>query len=152
VSDTDESPFDAVERLLADRAGLPGPPGHRDRVLAAVRDTLTVNAEDRGPLGQAGKGLDPGSVAALAAIALSTMLAVVAPWLAVASPVAPPRPEPRIEHRIVAQARAVGIELPVEWLAATSRQPVEPVLHPGESPSARFHDAWRLRALLSGEL
>jgi hypothetical protein len=148
MSEADDPRLAAVERRLVDRGGFDLSPGHRDRTLAAVRDTLAGKAERRGPLERAGKGIDPASVAALVAIAVSTMLTVVVPWLAVTRPVAPLLTEPRL----MAQARAAGIELPVEWLAATSREPVEPVAHPSKSPSARLHDVWRLRNHLRGEL
>ncbi len=68
MSDLDDPSLDAVERRLVARAGLALPAGHRDQVLAAVRDTL---AENRGPVERASSGLDAGSRAALVAIALS---------------------------------------------------------------------------------
>jgi hypothetical protein len=168
MSDVDDLCLDAVERLLADRPACTAPPGYRDRVLAAVRDTLAghstlvvkVPATKSGEAGEppcgdcpdlvAGTffGIDRSGRVALVAMALSALGVTVAPWLAIPR-LAPPVP---VEPRIVAQARAAGIELPVESLAAASRQPAEPAAHSSEPLSARLHDAWRLRNLLTGEL
>jgi hypothetical protein len=146
MSDLDKESLDAIERRLIARAGLAPPAGHRDQVLAVVRDTL---AENRGPLERAGAGVDVGSRAALVAMALSAALVIVAPWAAVARTAAPVP----AETRLVAQARAAGIDLPVAAVATTSGQPLG-----APSPAALpdllelRHDAWRLRTLLQGEL
>ena len=146
MSDLDQESLDAIERRLIARAGLAPPAGHRDQVLAVVRDTL---AEGRGPLERASSGIDAGSTAALVAMALSAALVLVAPWVAVARWAAPVP----AETRLVAQARAAGIDLPVAAVATTSGQPLG-----APSPAAlpdlldRRHDAWKIRNLLTGEL
>ena len=137
--------FDALEQRLTAMAGLAPTAGHRDRVLAAVRDTL---ADRSGSLERAGAGVDAGSRAVLVAIACSALLAVIAPWLGMA------RAFDRLpaEPRIVTQARAAGIDLPVH-LAATTRGPHDtPLFPPSERSPGRRPDAWRLRTLLTGEL
>jgi hypothetical protein len=139
-----ESEFDAIEQRLTARAGLAPTAGHRDRVLAAVRDTLAARS---GALPRPRSGLDGGSAAVLVAIALSALLAVVAPWLVVAR-VAPVPMEPRI----VAQARAAGIDLPIELVAAPIHRSPPAIPRMREPPSARLHEAWQLRNLLTGEL
>jgi hypothetical protein len=146
MSDLDDPSLDAVERRLVARAGLALPAGHRDRVLAAVRDTL---AENRGPVERASSGLDAGSRAALVAIAISAAVVIVAPWVAVTRTAAPVQAGPRL----VDQARAAGIDLPVAAVAVTSGRPFD-------APSRaalpdlldRRHDASRIRTLLTGEL
>ena len=144
MGDPTDPNFEAVERRLTAVAGLAPPAGHRDRVLAAVRDTL---ADHPVPL-RAGRGVDAGSMAALVAIACSALLAVVAPWLGIAraNELMPAEP------RFVTQARAAGIDLPVH-LAATTRGPHDtPRFQPSERSPGRRPDAWRLRTLLTGEL
>ena len=146
MSDLDKESLDAIERRLIAQAGLAPPAGHRDKVLAVVRDTL---AENRGPLERAGAGVDVGSRAALVAMALSAALVIVAPWAAVARTAAPVP----AETRLVAQARAAGIDLPVAAVATTSGQPVGAPSHAAlPDLLERRHDAWRLRTLLQGEL
>lgn len=145
MRDPVDSEFHAVEQRLTARAGLAPTAGHRDRVLAAVRDTLDQRP---GLPPRAGAGLDGGSAAALIAIAFSALLAVVAPWLVVTR-VAAPLP---MQPRIVAQARAAGIDLPIELVAAPIRHAPRPASDPREPPSVRLHEAWRLRNLLTGEL
>ena len=98
MSERYDARLDDVERRLANRAALAAPPGHRDRVLAAVRDTLAGRISP--PVAPA--GIDSGGMAALVARALSVMVVAVVPWLVVARAVAPVPTEPRI----VAQARA----------------------------------------------
>ena len=165
MSDLDEPSLDAIERRLITRAGLAPPAGHRDRVLAVVRDTLAEN--EKVPATKSGQsaqktyptspdlvagtfieGIDAGGRAAIGGLALAAMLAVVAPWVVLSQAVDLVPAEPRI----VTQARAVGIDLPLESLAATSHQSREPLSRSGEPPSARLPDAWRLRNLLTGEL
>lgn len=87
-------------------------------------------------------------MATVAALALSALLAVVAPWLVLTQAAALVPPEPRI----VAQARAAGIDFPVEMFAtggpashASSRAARSELLE-------RRHESWRLRTLLQGEL
>jgi hypothetical protein len=145
MRDPVDSEFHAVEQRLTARAGLAPTAGHRDRVLAAVRDTLDQRP---GLPPRVGAGLDGGSAAALIAIAFSALLAVVAPWLVVTR-VAAPLP---MQPRIVAQARAAGIDLPIELVAAPIRHALRPASDPREPPSVRLHEAWRLRNLLTGEL
>lgn len=141
----DDFDLEAIERRLAARAGLAPSTGHRDRVLAAVRDTLAGRTGPRATPA----GLEAGGTAALVALALSAMLAVAAPWLVARQALGLRSPEPRL----VAQARAAGIDFPVELVAATSRPARE-----ASSPAAmsdlleRRHEAWRLRTLLTGDL
>lgn len=146
MSRCDDSGFDAVERRLAGRPGRAIPPGHRDRVLAAVRDTLA----GRGAATPSPPGIDAGCRAALVAMALSAALVIVAPWVAVARSAAPVPTEPRL----VAQARAAGIDLPVATVAATAGPPREPSARAGAGNvfNARQVEAWRMRTLLQGEL
>ncbi len=144
MREPDDSEFDALEQRLTAMAGLAPTAGHRDRVLAAVRDAL---ADHPVPL-RAGCGVDAGSRATLVAIACSALLAVIAPWLGMA------RAFDRLpaEPRLVTQARAAGIDLPVH-LATTTRGPHETTLSPPvERSPGRLPDAWRLRTLLTGEL
>jgi hypothetical protein len=146
MSALDDPSLDAVERRLVASAGLALPAGHRDQVLAAVRDTL---AENRGPVERASSSLDAGSIAALVTMALSAAVVIVAPWVALTRTAATVQAEPRL----VAQARAAGIDLPVAAVAATRGPPFD-------APSRaalpdlldRRHDAWRIRTLLTGEL
>lgn len=167
MSDLDEPSLDAIERRLIARAGLAPPAGHRDCVLAVVRDTLAENEKEKVPATKSGQsaqksypaspdlvagtfieGIDAGGRAAIGGLALTAMLAVVAPWVVLSQAVDLVPAEPRI----VTQARAVGIDLPLESLAATSHHSREPLSRSGEPPSARLPDAWRLRNLLTGEL
>lgn len=143
MSDLRDPDFGAVERRLAARADHAPPAGHRDRVLAAVRETLA----GRTPPRSTPAGLDAGSMAAVAALAVSALLAVVAPWLALTQAAALVPPEPRI----VAQARAAGIDFPVE-LVTTSMARETPLFRPGDVVPGPIPDAWRLRTLLQGEL
>lgn len=136
--------LDAVERRLVARAGVAAPAGHRDRVLAAVRDMLDQRP---GQPARAGSGIDAGGAAALLGIALSALLAVVAPWFVVARAVPLPT-----EPRVVAQARAAGVDLPLEFVATTTHRSPPAVSRMREPPSARLHEAWHLRNLLTGEL
>ena len=145
MREPDHSEFDALEQRLTARPSLAPTAGHRDRVLAAVRETLD---QRHGPPPRAGSGIDGGSAAVLVAIACSALLAVIAPWLGMA------RAFDRLpaEPRIVTQARAAGIDLPVH-LAATTRGPRDtPLFPPSERLPGRRPDAWRLRTLLTGEL
>ena len=138
--------FEVIERRLAAMAGLALPAGHRDRVLAAVQDTL---ADRFGQLERAGAGVDAGSRAALVAMACSALLAVVAPWLGMARAIDLMPAEPRL----VAQARAAGIDLPVAAVATTSGQPLgAPSRAALPDLLERRHDAWQIRNLLQGEL
>jgi hypothetical protein len=146
MSDLDQESLDAIERRLIAQAGLAPPAGHRDQVLAVVRDTL---AEGRGPLERASSGIDAGSTAALVAMALSAALVIVAPWVAVTRTATTVPAEPRL----VAQARAAGIDLPVAAVATTSGQPLgAPSRAALPDLPDRRHDAWRLQNLLQGEL
>jgi hypothetical protein len=152
--------LEAIEQRLLARAGVATPAGHRDRVLAAVREK--VSATKSGEAGKVGCadcpdlvagtfwGLDAGGRAALLAMALSASLVIVAPWLAVATSVAPVRQEPRL----VAQARATGIDLPMAVVAATGDLPRQ-VPSRAALPDLlelRRHEAWQLQNLLEGEL
>ena len=143
MDDPSDPGFEAIERRLAARADHGAPAGHRDRVLAAVRDTLAGRIAPRATP----SGLDAGSLAAIAALALSALLAVVAPWLVLtqAAALVPPAP------RIVAQARAAGIDL-ASHLATTSRPRETALSQPGAVAPGPIPDAWRLRALLTGDL
>ena len=143
MSELTEPDFGAIERRLAARADHAPPAGHRDRVLAAVRDTLA----DRTPPRSTPAGLDAGSMTAVTALAVSALLAVVAPWLVLTQAAALVPPEPRL----MAQARAAGIELTVE-LATTTRPSETPLSRPGDVVPGPIPDAWRLRTLLTGEL
>ena len=143
MSDLREPDFGAVERRLAARADHALPAGHRDRVLAAVRDTLA----GRTPPRSTPAGLDAGSMAAITALALSALLAVVAPWLVLTQAAALVPPEPRI----VAQARAAGIDVPVELVTTTPPRATS-LSRPGDVVPGPIPDAWRLRTLLQGEL
>jgi len=146
MSDLDDQSLDAIEQRLIARAGLAPPAGHRDQVLAVVRDTL---AENRGPIERASSGIDAGSRAALVAMALSVALVIVAPWVAVARWAAPVP----AETRLVAQAWAAGIDLPVAAVATTSGQPLgAPSRAALPDLLERRHDAWQIRNLLQGEL
>jgi hypothetical protein len=146
MSDLDQESLDAIERRLIAQADLAPPAGYRDQVLAAVRDAL---AKGRGPLDRASSGIDAGSTAALVAMALSAALVIVAPWVAVTRTATTVPAEPRL----VAQARAAGIDLPVAAVAVTSGPPFD-----APSPAAlpdlpdRRREAWRLQNLLQGEL
>jgi len=138
--------LEAIEQGLLARAGVATPAGHRDRVLAAVRDTLDQRP---GPPPRAGSGIDAGGRAALVAMALSATLAIVAPWLAVTTSVAPVQREPRL----VAQARAAGIDLRLAAVAATGdlpRQVPSRAALPDLLERRRL-EAWRLQNLLHGE-
>jgi len=144
MSDLDKESLDAIERRLAARTAHAPPTGHRDRVLAAVRDTLA----GRGAPRATPAGLEAGGTAALVVLALSALLAVAAPWLVVTQAAGLTSPEPRI----VAQARAAGIDFPVERVAmscpareASSRAAMSDL--PG-----RRHEAWWLRTFLTGDL
>lgn len=143
MGDPTEPKFEALERRLAARVGHAAPAGHRDRVLAAVRDTLA----DRTVPPATPAGLDAGGMAAITALALSALLAVVAPWLVLtqAATLLPPEP------RLVAQARAAGIEFPVE-LATMNKLRETPLSQPDDVVPGSIPDAWRLRTLLTGDL
>lgn len=146
MSDRYDARLDEIERRLVDRAALAAPPGHRDRVLAAVRDTLAGRISPPvAPAGIDSAGIDSGGMAALVAMALSVLVVAVVPWLVVARMVAPVPTEPRI----VAQARAAGIDLPVAIVAATSGPAREPVSRSRMSDplNVRHHEAWHLRNL-----
>ena len=143
MSELTEPDFGAIERRLAARPDHAPPAGHRDRVLAAVRDTLA----DRTPPRSTPAGLDAGSMTAVAALAVSALLAVVAPWLVLTQAAALVPPEPRI----VAQARAAGIDVPVELVTTTPPRET-PLSRPGDVVPGPIPDAWRLRTLLTGEL
>jgi hypothetical protein len=146
MSDLDEASLDSIERRLAARAGVAVPAEHRDRVLAAVRDTLD---QRHGPPPPAGSGIDAGATAALVAISLSAGLLIVAPWVAMTRTAAPFPAEPRL----VAEARAAGIDLPVATVAATNGQPLGAPSRAAMSDLLdRRHEAWRMRNLLPGEL
>lgn len=146
MSNFDKESLDAIERRLIARAGLAPPAGHRDQVLAVVRDTL---AENRGPLERTSSGIDAGSSAALVAMALSAALVIVAPWVAVARWAAPVP----AETRLVTQARAAGIDLPVAAVATTSGQPLGAPSRAALPDLLELRrDAWRLQNLLQGEL
>jgi hypothetical protein len=137
--------LEAIEQRLIARAGVATPTGHRDHVLAAVRNTL---AQRHGPPPRAGFGIDAGGRAALVAMALSATLVIVAPWLAVATSVAPVQAEPRL----VTQARAAGIDLPLAAVAVTGDLPRH-VSAAAALPERRRLEAWRLQKnLLQGEL
>ena len=163
MSDLDKESLDAIERRLAARTARAVPTGHRDLVLAAVRDTLeekvpATKSGEAGPLicGDcpdlvAGTflGIDAGSTAALVAMALSALVAVVAPWLGLAGGFDPLPAEPRI----VMQARAAGIDLQVAAIATTSGPTGgDPSSAPLPDLLGRRHEAWRRRNLLTGEL
>jgi len=141
----DDFDREAIERRLAARTGRVAPAGHRDRVLAAVRDTLAGRVvPPSSPV-----ALDAGGTAALVVLALSAMLAIAMPWLVVRQTLGLKSPEPRI----VVQARAAGIALPVELVAATSSP-----AHGAPSRDAmsdlleRRHEVRRLRTLVTGDL
>lgn len=149
--------LDAIEQRLVDRAtraGLPVPGGHRDRVLAAVRDTLAGSlTPPAAPL----PGLDAGSRAALGAMAISALVVIVAPWVAITGAMTRGM-ERTAEPVIVAQARAAGIDLPVHNdrfapLMATTRD-VNREQHSATDDllNARRREALRLKNLLRGEL
>jgi hypothetical protein len=140
----DDFDLEAIERRLAARADRAAPAGHRDRVLAAVRDTLAGRTVPRATP----SGLEASGTAALFVLALSALLAVTAPWLVVTQAAGLTSPEPRI----VAQARAAGIDFSGERvettgpaLEASSRAAMPNLLE-------RRHEAWRLRTLLTGDL
>lgn len=146
MSGCDDSGFDAVERRLVGRPGRAVPPGHRDRVLAAVRDTLAGRGTPTPPP----PGIDAGCRAALVAMALSAAFVIVAPWLAVtrSASLMPP------QSLLVARARAAGIDLPELAIATTTGPPREPSarVNAGNVFNARQVEAWRMRTLLQGEL
>jgi hypothetical protein len=168
MSNLDKESLAAIERRLIARAGLAPPAGHRDRVLAAVRDTLAgEEKEEKVPAtksGDAGElvcgdcpdlvagtfsGIDAGGTAALVAMAVSVAAVIVAPWVAVTRPAAAVAAEPRI----VMQARAAGIDLQVAAIATMSGPTVaDPSSAPLPDLLDRRHEAWRLRNLLTGEL
>lgn len=83
-------------------------------------------------------------------MALSAALVIVAPWVAMTRWGAITPSEPRL----VAQARAAGIDLPVAVVAV----PIEPSRETTfrgiltDVLDARRHEAWRMRTLLEGEL
>ena len=136
---------EAIARRLAARADRAAPAGHRDRVLAAVRDTLAGRVVPPStPV-----GLDVGGTTALGTLALSALLAVAAPWLLVSQALGLTSPEPRI----VVQARAAGIDFPVE-LVATTRSPARgaPSRDAMSDALERRHEVWRLRTLVTGDL
>lgn len=103
----------AIERRLRARAAVVPSPGHRSRMLAAVRGAL-----DARPVAEVAPGdrLGSGGVLALSGMAVAVAPLVIGPWLmglaAVAGGTALPRPT------LVEQARLVGVELPPEALAA----------------------------------
>jgi hypothetical protein len=145
--------LDTIEQQLVDRAtraGLPVPAGHRDRVLAAVRDTLagSLTTPAAPP-----PGLDAGSRAALGAMAISALVVIVAPWVAIAGAMTRGT-ERTAEPVIVAQARAAGIELPVHddrfalQVATTRDANHAPISDAGDLPHARRREIGRLKTLL----
>ena len=149
--------LDTVEQRLVDRAtraGLPAPAGHRDRVLAAVRDTLagSLTAPVAPP-----PGLDAGSRVALGAMAISALVVIVAPWVAIAGAMTRGT-ERTAEPVIVAQARAAGIDLPVHddrfalQVATTRDANREPLPAADDLLNARRRESLRLKTLLRREL
>jgi len=140
----DDCDLDAIERRLAARADRAAPTGHRDLVLAAVRDTLAGRIVPR----VTPAGLEAGGTAALVVLALSALLAVAAPWLVVTQAAGLTSPEPRL----VAQARAAGIDFPVELVATSGPARETPSRAAMPTLLERRHEAWRLRTLLTGDL
>lgn len=145
--------LDAIEQRLVDRAtraGLPVPGGHRDRVLAAVRDTLAGSlTPPAAPL----PGLDAGSRAALGAMAISALVVIVAPWVAIAGAMTRGT-ERTAEPVIVARARAAGIDLQVHddrfalQVATTRDANREQLPAADDLPHARRREIGRLQTLL----
>jgi hypothetical protein len=140
----DDFDLEAIERRLAARADRAAPAGHRDRVLAAVQDTLAGRTAPRATP----SGLEAGGTTALVVLALSAVLAVAAPWLVVTQAAGLTSPEPRL----VAQARAAGIDFPVELVATTGPARETPSRAAMPNLLEHRHEAWRLRTLLTGEL
>ena len=149
--------LDTIEQRLVDRAtraGLPVPAGHRDRVLAAVRDTLagSLTAPVAPP-----PGLDAGSRAALGAMAISALVVIVGPWVAIAGAMTRGT-ERTAEPVIVAQARAAGIDLQVHddrfalQVATTRDANREPISAADDRLNVRRRESLRLKTLLRREL
>jgi hypothetical protein len=135
-----------IERQLLARPNLTASAGHRDRVLSAVRDVLAERG-DRPAL--AARGLRAGESAVLAAMAAAAMVAVVAPWLVMPSPTVAVSAEPRI----IAQARAAGVDLPAELIATTgSLLPSGLVIDAEKRQPPQAYRAWQLRNLMHGDL
>lgn len=144
MGDPTDPEFEAVEQRLTAMTGTAPRAGHRDRVLAAVRDTLA----DRGAPRATPAGLEASGTIALVVLALSALLAVAAPWLVVTQAAGLKSPEPRL----VAQARAAGIDFSVE-LVTTSGPARQASSRAGMSELLdRRHESWRLRTLLTGDL
>lgn len=125
----DDLPDRTIERRLRARAPVAPSPGHRSRVLAAVRGTIEARPVAAVAAVARGHGLGGGGVLALTGMAVAVAPLVIGPWclgLAAAAtgaaPAGPARPT------LVAQARLVGVELSPDALAAAG-----PVAGSGES-------------------
>lgn len=144
--------IDTVEQRFTDRPVLTPPPGHRDRVLAAVRDALAADRTTQ-TAAAAFPGLDAGSKAALGAMAMSALVVVVGPWVAIVGAMTHGAGR-NAEPASVAQARAAGIEMPrpadlFAPLAATARGVNHtPLSDAGELQTAGPREILRLKTLL----
>lgn len=134
--------IDAIERRLVSHSTRDVPSGHRDRVLAAVRDVL---AEDLATIAPSDSAIGLKGASALLAIALSTALIIVVPWSFLGRPLLPVP----TESALMARARSAGIDVPLETVAAT-----DPIFHqPHATPSpTSVHDAIRWRHHILGDL
>jgi hypothetical protein len=129
----DDLPDRTIERRLRARAPVAPSPGHRSRVLAAVRGTIEAR-----PVATVarGHGLGGGGVFALTGMAVAAAPLVIGPWclgLAAAAtgaaPAGPARPT------LVAQARLVGVELSPDALAAVGPVAGYGARRPGANPT-----------------
>lgn len=134
--------IDAIERRLVSHTTCDVPSGHRDRVLAAVRDVL---AEDLETIVPSDSEIGLKGASALLAIALSTALIIVVPWSFLGRPLLPVP----TESTLMARARSAGIDLPVETVATTDHSVHQPRQTPSPMPA---HDAIRWRHLIIGDL
>jgi hypothetical protein len=111
-----DDPHDrAIERRLLTRPAVVPSPGHRSRVLAAVRDVVAARPA---PLVARAQGLGGDGVLALAGSAAVVAPLVIGPWcLGLAALAAGTAWSPPARPPLVAQARMVGVDLPPDTLA-----------------------------------
>lgn len=148
IAQDKHSPLDDdIARRLAARTCVAAPAGHRGRVLAAVGEALAGSGGGQPSSAREMRVIETG---ALVAMAFSAAAVLITPWLVVPRPAVALSPEPRI----VAQARAAGIDLPTELLATTAgpRSASRPTTAAdGRQPTHAF-EAWQLRNLMHGDL
>lgn len=105
-----------IERRLLTRSVVVPSPGHRSRVLAAVRDVVAARPA---PLVARAEGLGGDGVLALLGSAAVVAPLVIGPWcLGLAALAAGTAWSPPARTPLVAQARMVGLDLPPDTLAS----------------------------------